>query len=94
MLETEELVVRLPSGSFTLTDPYGEEVFADIAYQPGAGAVTLTPVEPLLPETSYTATIEGLEDVWATGSKYPCDEASPSAARTSWRLHAPFRVLL
>lgn len=64
MIETDELMVRLPNGSFTLTGPKGEEVFADVAYQPGTGVVTMTPVEPLRPGTRYIATIEGLEDVW------------------------------
>ena len=45
-----------------LPDPDGEEVFADVAYQPGTDTLTLTPVQPLSSGTQYTATIEPQTD--------------------------------
>lgn len=74
--------VRLQAGSFTLVDPDGNEVFADVTYQPRRGLLILSPIRPLQQGTRYTATIAGLEDRWG----------GPLAAPVTWSFETIGRI--
>lgn len=71
LVSSSARVLPLQTGSFRLVDAGGNEVFADVVYQPGTGLITLTPNTPLEPGTRYTATIEALEDRWGGRLEQP-----------------------
>jgi hypothetical protein len=69
--ESTDGPVALPSGQFTLSGPGGKSVPATVSYLGPAGMITLTPNQPLEPDSRYQVSLAGISDRWANPLAQP-----------------------